>query len=84
VPEDEEWAKGFLEACGMDSTGAEKIMKQARAQVAEFGHAVIQVRLDNDKGRAEVIPCEPGVVRLEPNGDVEDQAGLRQITEVSA
>ena len=88
VPEDEERAKGFLEACGMDSPKAEKIMKRARAQVGEFGHAVIQVRLDKvngkDKGEAKVLPCEPGVLRLERNGDGAAPAGLRPITHLSA
>ena len=88
MPEDEERAKGFLEACGMDAPKAEKIMKRARAQVGEFGHAVIQVHLDKvkgkDRGEAKVLPCEPGVLRLARNGDGAVPERIRPITRVSA
>ena len=85
VPGEEERAKGFLEACGMPPSAAQQILDQARAQVAEFGAAVLRVRLGPGEGRAEVLTSEPGVVRLEPNeGLPEDQGSLRPITRITA
>ena len=82
---EEERAKGFLEACGMPPSAAQQILDQARAQVAEFGAAVLRVRLGPGEGRAEVLTSEPGVVRLEPNeGLPEDQGSLRPITRITA
>jgi len=85
VPGEEERAKGFLEACGMPPAAAEQVLDQARTQVAEFGAAVLRVRLEKGEGSAEVLPTEPGVVRLEPNdAALEDQDSMRPITRISA
>ena len=85
VPGEEERAGRFLEACGMPPAAADQVLDQARMEVAEFGAAVLRVQLDSREGRAEVLPCEPGVVRLEPNDRaIEDQDSLRPITRISA
>ena len=85
VPGEEERARKFLEACRMPPAAADQLLDQAGTEVAEFGAAVLRVRLDTREGRAEVLPSEPGVVRLEPNdGAIEDQDSLRPITRISA
>jgi hypothetical protein len=58
-PSDEERARGFLEACGMPDDQAAAALRSAAGAVAEFGGAILRVRLDAGEGRVEVVPREP-------------------------
>ena len=67
APEDDERAREFLAACGMPAKAVDGVVESAHAAVAEFGAAIVQVRLDAGEGSADVIPSEPSV-RLDANG----------------
>jgi hypothetical protein len=56
---EEERARGFLAACGMPGEPADAVMRSARGAAAEFGAAILRIRLEGGEGRAEVVPCEP-------------------------
>jgi hypothetical protein len=51
----------------MAGTEAEPVIKSARRAVAEFGSALVSIRLDAREGRVEVLPCERAI-SLPTNG----------------
>ena len=43
----------------MPAEPADAVIRSARGAAAEFGAAILRIRLEGGEGRAEVVPCEP-------------------------
>ena len=67
----EERARGFLEACGVPDGEADTVIATAKAARAEFGGAMLRVRLTGKGGGVKVVPLELrslGVSSVSSNG----------------
>ena len=62
-------ARGFLEACGVPEQQIETVLKTAAGASAEFGGAMLRVRLANRGGGVKVVPLELRSLALPTNGD---------------
>jgi hypothetical protein len=64
----EERARGFLDACGVPESEAETVVKTAKAARAEFGGAMLRVRLAGKGGGVKVVPLELRSLGVSSNG----------------
>jgi hypothetical protein len=68
-PAGEKRAIGFLEACGVPPKQIETVLKTAAGAAAEFGGALLRVRLGQAGGGVKVVPLELRSLALPANGD---------------
>jgi hypothetical protein len=66
---DHERARAFLAACGLPAADADSVLKTAAGAAAEFGGALLCVRLDSKGGGVKVVPLEVRPVVPSGNGD---------------
>jgi hypothetical protein len=64
----EERARGFLAACGVPESEADTVIKTARGARAEFGGAMLRVRLSGSGGGVKVVPLELRPLAPSTNG----------------
>lgn len=64
----EQRARGFLAACGVPEAEAETVVKTARGAHAEFGGAMLRVRLSGSGGGVKVVPLELRPLAPSTNG----------------
>jgi hypothetical protein len=64
----EERARGFLAACGVPAGEAETVITTAKAARAEFGGAMLRVRLSGMGGGVKVVPLELRSLGVSTNG----------------
>ena len=64
----EERARGFLAACGVPEGEAETVIKTAKGARAEFGGAMLRVRLTQKGGGVTVVPLELRSLTASANG----------------
>ena len=66
----EKRARGFLAACGVPDPQIETVLKTAAGATAEFGGALLRVRLAHAGGGVKVVPLELRPLTSGVNGDV--------------
>ncbi|HEX8647074.1 MAG TPA: PP2C family protein-serine/threonine phosphatase [Thermoleophilaceae bacterium] len=70
TPTGEERARGFLDACGVPPKQIETVLKTAAGASAEFGGALLRVRLaEGGSGGVKVVPLELRSLGASMNGD---------------
>ncbi|MDQ3936640.1 MAG: serine/threonine-protein phosphatase, partial [Actinomycetota bacterium] len=79
----EERARGFLAACGVPGREAETVLKTADGARAEFGGAMLRVRLAGESGGVKVVPLEMRSLAISPNGS-EPHAAMPAAPPISA
>jgi hypothetical protein len=67
-PIGEERSRGFLDACGVPAKEIETVLKTARGAAAEFGGAMLRVRLAGRGGGVKVVPLELRSLSASTNG----------------
>ena len=76
-------ARGFLDACGVPGKEAETVLKTAHGASAEFGGALLRVRLSRRGGGVKVVPLEPVALASSTNGH-EPHAAMHAAPPVNA
>ena len=80
---DDPRARGFLEACGVPAKQVETVLKTAAGATAEFGGAMLRVRLAHRGGGVKVVPLELRSLGVSSNGH-EPQAAIPAAPPISA
>jgi stage II sporulation SpoE-like protein len=62
-------ARGFLKACGVSADEADSVLKTAAGAIAEFGGALLRVKLDANGGGLKVVPLEVRSLAASANGN---------------
>ena len=82
-PGDEIRARAFLETCGVPAKEAETVLKTAHGASAEFGGALLRVRLAGSGGGVKVVPLELRSLSSGTNGN-EPHAAMPAAPPISA
>jgi hypothetical protein len=82
-PIGEDRARGFLAACGVPEAEIETVLKTAHGASAEFGGAMLRVRLAGRGGGVKVVPLELRSLATSTNGH-EPHAAMPAAPPISA